>query len=603
MDYIEIRVAKDYDDTQSETLVMRGFVDSTNTSVSATSDGTPQVYCEISGRDYGKLLLRALFVTLPGTNLGEPITGDQQSKFLIPIGAEMGMAIGSTEHPATYARELLKAVEGSVTDSSGSTRVSGIMSIPPGAPKLNLNVDPPLDSNYLIYNDGQTPFTGSVWNALQYYQSAPFFELFVTDDVIGTSSNESINASQTHPTIVWRRAPYRNIYNQTAADDAQMVFPDAPNIRNRDIASINVGRSDAQQFSYFLCYPTYGGFTGDSMWYTYAPPVTNGGAAYWDEKLTRRFGFTELEGQLAVSPMGTTQPLAGTQTTNDSNKDAAMPLMRKYSKWLYDVYQSNYLQLSGTITIPGDPAYRVGRHTLMEDAKITFYIEGVDHDFQIGLNTISFTTSLTVTRGQYPDGMSPYEVIAGPEPDLGLNSFAVGSGTPPPVFGGPPSTPGNPSTSPSSQPVNCSTMDHSPFGPNATPAITQGYGPTSEAAEPIHNGVHFHEGIDFAAHSGTPLYAVGAGTVIHAGTGGVEPGIGSYVVIQLANGSTVRYGHMDPSGMVAVGTTVSAGQQIGLSDNTFINTPSGPTSTGPHLHLAVYDANGNSVDISSCFSK
>ncbi|WP_210575406.1 LysM peptidoglycan-binding domain-containing M23 family metallopeptidase [Streptomyces sp. GESEQ-4] len=86
----------------------------------------------------------------------------------------------------------------------------------------------------------------------------------------------------------------------------------------------------------------------------------------------------------------------------------------------------------------------------------------------------------------------------------------------------------------------------------------------------------YHTGVDFAAPTGTPLKAVGAGTVVSAGWAGAY---GNEVVIKLADGHYAQYAHLS-SLSVSSGQSVTAGQQIGLSGST-------GNSTGPHLHFEI----------------
>lgn len=86
----------------------------------------------------------------------------------------------------------------------------------------------------------------------------------------------------------------------------------------------------------------------------------------------------------------------------------------------------------------------------------------------------------------------------------------------------------------------------------------------------------YHTGVDFSAPTGTPLKAVGAGTVVSAGWGGAY---GNQVVIQLADGHYAQYAHLS-SLSVSSGQPVTAGQQIGLSGAT-------GNVTGPHLHFEI----------------
>ncbi|MCX4723280.1 M23 family metallopeptidase [Streptomyces sp. NPDC090052] len=83
-----------------------------------------------------------------------------------------------------------------------------------------------------------------------------------------------------------------------------------------------------------------------------------------------------------------------------------------------------------------------------------------------------------------------------------------------------------------------------------------------------------HTGIDFHAASGTPVHAVGAGTVVEAGWGGAY---GNNIVIRMHDGTYTQYGHLSSIG-VSVGQSVTSDQQIALSGAT-------GNATGPHLHF------------------
>ncbi|MEV1044125.1 LysM peptidoglycan-binding domain-containing M23 family metallopeptidase [Streptomyces sp. NPDC049916] len=86
----------------------------------------------------------------------------------------------------------------------------------------------------------------------------------------------------------------------------------------------------------------------------------------------------------------------------------------------------------------------------------------------------------------------------------------------------------------------------------------------------------YHTGSDFQAASGTPVRAIGPGTVVSAGWSG---SYGNEVVIKHEDGMYSQYAHQS-SLSVSAGQTVTGGQQIGLSGST-------GNSTGPHLHFEV----------------
>jgi murein DD-endopeptidase MepM/ murein hydrolase activator NlpD len=88
-------------------------------------------------------------------------------------------------------------------------------------------------------------------------------------------------------------------------------------------------------------------------------------------------------------------------------------------------------------------------------------------------------------------------------------------------------------------------------------------------------GTH-HDGLDIAAASGTPVRAVGAGTVVSAGW---QDGYGNTVVLDHGDGVTTLYAHNSEL-VVTPGQRVSAGELISKVGST-------GDSTGPHLHLEV----------------
>lgn len=94
-----------------------------------------------------------------------------------------------------------------------------------------------------------------------------------------------------------------------------------------------------------------------------------------------------------------------------------------------------------------------------------------------------------------------------------------------------------------------------------------------------------HEGADIANQIGTPIYAVTDGVVIDSGP---AYGFGLWVRIRHSNGWTSVYGHIDRA-LVSVGQRVNAGERIAAMGNR-------GQSTGPHLHIEVWDKNGSKVD-------
>ena len=92
---------------------------------------------------------------------------------------------------------------------------------------------------------------------------------------------------------------------------------------------------------------------------------------------------------------------------------------------------------------------------------------------------------------------------------------------------------------------------------------------------PILNVIRAHKGIDYAAPTGTPIKATGAGRVIYRGTKGQY---GKMIVLRHGNIYSTLYAHMSRYARgTGVGSTVRQGQTIGYVGSTGL-------STGPHLH-------------------
>jgi murein DD-endopeptidase MepM/ murein hydrolase activator NlpD len=91
---------------------------------------------------------------------------------------------------------------------------------------------------------------------------------------------------------------------------------------------------------------------------------------------------------------------------------------------------------------------------------------------------------------------------------------------------------------------------------------------------PILGGVFPHYGVDYAAPSGTTVWAVADGTVVSCGWGG---GFGKQVILRHPNGYMTYYGHFSGYGPgVRKGVRVKQKQVIGYVGSTGL-------STGPHL--------------------
>ncbi len=121
-------------------------------------------------------------------------------------------------------------------------------------------------------------------------------------------------------------------------------------------------------------------------------------------------------------------------------------------------------------------------------------------------------------------------------------------------------------------------------------AMTSDFGPRDVSGCSYCSKVH--EGIDLSGGCGSPIYAMGSGTVIVAGS---HYGYGNAVIIDHGDGVTTLYGHMPWGGrLVEQGDKVTPGHQIGVEGNS-------GNSFGCHLHLEV-SVSGVKTDPAAFFS-
>lgn len=102
--------------------------------------------------------------------------------------------------------------------------------------------------------------------------------------------------------------------------------------------------------------------------------------------------------------------------------------------------------------------------------------------------------------------------------------------------------------------------------------------------DPFNGHKAFHEGLDFPADVGTPIYAAAGGIVTVAEQ---TPDYGKLITIDHGSGLETRYAHASRF-LVKVGDRVEKGQEIAEVGST-------GRSTGPHLHYEIR-LDGNALD-------
>ncbi len=93
---------------------------------------------------------------------------------------------------------------------------------------------------------------------------------------------------------------------------------------------------------------------------------------------------------------------------------------------------------------------------------------------------------------------------------------------------------------------------------------------------PVLHKIRAHKGVDYAAPTGTPVKAAGAGKVVFVGKKG---GYGNAIILQHGSKYTTLYGHLSRfAKSLKMGHTIRQGQIIGYVGSTGL-------ASGPHLHF------------------
>jgi murein DD-endopeptidase MepM/ murein hydrolase activator NlpD len=129
-----------------------------------------------------------------------------------------------------------------------------------------------------------------------------------------------------------------------------------------------------------------------------------------------------------------------------------------------------------------------------------------------------------------------------------------------------------------------------PPGPS-TWLLVQGYGNTATAyrwrVSQYGAGQGLHFGVDLGARCGTPVVAIGDGTVVEVDE--ARHGAGPHnLTIDHPNGYASFYGHLYERPHLTPGDTVQRGQVIALTGD-----PDLTCDSRPHLHLEIRDAPGH----------
>ena len=320
--------------SKGKDTVFVGLVDDIRLNLSANSNTT-----SITGRGFSKALanfeIGVLTQLQADTSVMNPIF--QNILHQLPNG-EVSVVdiIRSTFYNVFLKHEDYKFSNGSTYSSMVDTRLSCI----PEATAIKM-------LNYAQYS-------GNYFNLLRELKGEPYHELFW----------EIYNSK---PTMVFRPTPF---------DSSNWNSLSRKSIDTEDIVNTSVGISDLETYTvYSLKYNGQELPLDRVVQEALAPPIYN--SEYY-----KKYGLKALTVQVPYFRLMTSS------VGNERNT------MKNLQQKLYDWYIKNNSMKNGSITIIGDPTFKIG--TRLSLWKEEFYIEAVNHKFICGQ---SYTTELSVTRG------------------------------------------------------------------------------------------------------------------------------------------------------------------------------------------------------------
>lgn len=109
----------------------------------------------------------------------------------------------------------------------------------------------------------------------------------------------------------------------------------------------------------------------------------------------------------------------------------------------------------------------------------------------------------------------------------------------------------------------------------------------------------WHNGTDFGAPCGTPIYNVSNGVVVDASAGYIDDTLGNYIFIKTTDNLIIKYLHLKDKVYFKKGDVIKMGEYIGDVSTTGY-------STGCHLHLGFETEDGDVLpicDFVNCFDE
>jgi len=401
--------------TSSEDLstVMIGLIDTVTRTRSGGGNGIqPQTTTTVTGRDFGKLLIKSMLKFYPELNWD---TTKEQHFFLAQTGwiallrAFTGAdAIVGT--PAKILDTIMRSVLKKLVGISWKVYDDNITGSTGGAKTAELG-------SMLRYRFAATDFSipfymtvqqyeGSVWNLMERVNLRPFTELFIdtrdrwevdwgdghAQQLVTEICEESSDMAKGQLSDDKGKWAYpATMFGKKDGAQAVVTFRNTPftkdlwaklrshEILEEDIISESLSYSDNENYNIFWAGTTLTPFASTFDLKRVNPPMIN-------EDNVKRYGLSALEVQIE-----------GLQLTDVTQTIALTTMAKSLNQKLRDWFEHNNEYLSGTLVIRGKGDLKIGQKLIHKSIGMEFYIEGVSQSYQV---YGEWHTTAQVTRGR-----------------------------------------------------------------------------------------------------------------------------------------------------------------------------------------------------------
>ena len=403
--------------TEDLSTVMIGLIDTVTRTRSGGGDGLqPQVTTTITGRDFGKLLIKSTLKFYPELNWG---TAKDQPFFLTQVGwvALLQTFTGANAYvgsPAKILDTTMRFVLKKLVDIKWKVYDDNILGSIGGAKIAELG-------SMLRYRFAATNFSipfymtaqqyeGSIWNLMERVNLKPFTELFVDTrdrwevaNVTGVPQlvnevceEESDSAKGQLSDDKGKWSYPATMFGKKDGSQAVVTLRNTPftkdlwdklrkhEVPEVDIISETLSYSDNENYNIFWAGTTLTPFGAAFDLKKISPPMLN-------ESNAKRYGLSALEVQI--------EGLQIQKENEDTQVIALAEMAKSLNQELKDWFEHNDEYLSGTLEMRGKGDLKIGQKLVVvyTGLRIEFYIESVTQSFQV---YGKWSTTVQVTRGR-----------------------------------------------------------------------------------------------------------------------------------------------------------------------------------------------------------